>query len=308
MQEEFEVCHLPYIENLKPFLDWMKIQLQENSMYKMASSSQFELSTIREILHTWMLDPNQPVIRHKRNGEEVHTFRCIENNLFDATFDNIVADNDYPFIVKDTSHYRSYEPELLSYIKYSLVESLVCDFFQSVRKQVFHYHNDGVERIVKGLRDTTLYSEDELEKLSLEYYQSHGPAQTKAGEFLRGVGKVMYHIYNDGDNPTNYAARDSQFWAMVNCCNTIVSSSANYQLYLSIITDEEKKRWHGGDYQIYFSSEVDQYTIINLVNFAIAYTKTAEGREENIIDCITPIHKNIDWYDEWIPSLEKHYN
>ena len=57
-EEDFEVCHLPYLINLKPFLDWMQVQLQENPMYIISSNTLFESDTVREILHTWMIDPH----------------------------------------------------------------------------------------------------------------------------------------------------------------------------------------------------------------------------------------------------------
>jgi hypothetical protein len=305
MQEEFEVCHLPYIGNLKPFLDWMKVQLQENPMYTIASNTLFEVDTIREILHTWMIDPTKPTIRHKRNGDKVHTFESIDYDLFNEAFNLLVEGEKYAFIETNDRHYT---PELLDYIKYAMIESMVGDFFQSVRKEIFEYHNDGTDRVWQGICHNDNYPGKTLCDLSTKLVPESGKAATKAGEFLRGFGKVIYHIANDGDNPTNYAARQVQFWAMVNCYNTIISSNANYKLFLSIITEEEKKRCRGCDYSIYFSSEIDEYTIINLANFALAYSETAEGREANEIDCIDPIHKNIDWYDSWIPRFENLYN
>jgi hypothetical protein len=305
MQEEFDVCHLPYIGNLKPFLDWMKVQIQENPMYTIASNTTFEADTIREILHSWMIDPTKPTIRHKRNGEQVRTFETIDYDVFKEAFNLIVEGEKYAFIETDDSHYT---PELLEYIKYAMVESMVCDFFQTARKEIFKYHNDTVGIIWQGLCHNEAYPGEKLCEVSDKIVPEDGKASTKAGEFMRAIGKIVYHIANDGDNPSNYAARQAQFWSMVHCYNTIISSNANYKLFLSIITEEEKKRCRGCDYSIYFSSEIDDYTIINLANFALAYVETAEGKEENEIDCIKPIHKNIDWYDGWIPRFENLYN
>ena len=163
-----------------------------------------------------------------------------------------------------------------------------------------------------------------FKKLCDELGPYAGPAKTKGGEFLRGVMRIIYHIYNDGDNPTSIMARQTTFWAFVNCFHTIISTTDNYKLFQEIIPEEEKKlkgpRWEESTCKVYIENDLEGWLLIDMVLFAIRYVETEEGKETNVTikgyawnekevrtDFISPLGDTLGFYDCWVPDLRNQY-
>ena len=313
--------HLPYLHNLKPFFDFMALQLKENEDYKIAEGICFYTETFIEILHTWMQDPEKPITIsriNRKTGEytPIQTFDSIEYELFNQTLAKIITENKYDFIV-DYDNWG--QNEIKSFVKYAIIEALVGEFFPSIRSEIYRFHSDCINSVIEDLNSSEDYPKKELQELFDKLVPSSGPSNTKAGEFVRGIGRIEYRMYNDCDNPIDYGASKASFWSLVNCFDIIISSKENYALYQSIIPETQKSRRRGYT-KIYLQNEWDSWQFINMARFAIKYAETEEGKSPNLVekyidgtykkvklDIISPSHERLSSYDNYVPDLEVAY-
>ena len=261
-------------------------------------------------------------------GESIERYQPVEYNLFNEYTEKILSEGEYPIHSGDGRDYDS--NEIKRFVEYAMVESLVCDFFPSARKDVYRFHKEGVDRTISDFDKSVAYQTalPAFKKLCDELVPSGGPAKTKGGEFLRGVMRIIYHIYNDGDNPTSIMARQTSFWAFVNCFHTIISTTDNYKLFQEIIPEEEKKlkgpRWQESTCKVYIENDLEGWLLIDMVLFAIRYVETEEGKSDNFeekyisgyygghremvqIDFIGPLGDTLGFYDCWVPDLRNQY-
>ena len=329
--------HLPYLHNVKPFFDWMVKELEDNSLYAVIKGRQLSYTNFQEVLHNCIIDPTKPCVSIRRphlsaedviagvtaKEEVINRFECIDYDLFNHYTEKIMSEGEYNINMGDNRDYDT--NEIKRFIEYAIVESLVGDFFPAARKDIYKFHNEGVERTIKDFAKSEAYQTalPIYEKLCDKLVPSGGPAKTKGGEFLRGVMRIIYHMYNDGDSFVSFMARQTSFWAFVNCVNTIISNKENYQLYQDIIPEVEKKR-NQGYTKLCIENDADGWLIIDMVLFAIRYVETEEGKSDNteekyiggywggnketvVIDFISPLHETISGYDNWVPNLEDQF-
>ena len=314
-------AQLPYVENIVFFLDNVLEQIENNRDYKIVQGYRFDYQGIMEILHNYLVNPlipyEEPIIME--NGHKMYRVnRCVDRELLENKLKELVATGKYPFIDDYQNHSKYGQTEIIETISYSIFEALVMEYFTSTREGMYSYYNDCVTSVLKFLDESKEFDETEFNKLFEKYVPKNGPAKTVAGEVVRGLHKLTYHMRNDGDNPLNYAARKESFWSLINCWTIVIEDKKSYQLYKDSLPEErknksEQKGWKGPD-DLYIGIELDAYTIIDLVNFVKAFLKTDEGKQPNIIkgerwneedtvryDIMSSFHENIMGYDKWIP-------
>lgn len=307
---------LPYIHNIEPFFNWMYKEIENNSKYRIIRNHSISFSNFQEILHNYLYDERKPIKSFRLSNKdgksrEIDTFEPIDYDVFCRHCENILAKNNYRGVL--TTQDRDYNnSELLAFIEYAMVESLVSDFFPSARKEINEFHQSGIERCFDKMKkcETFQNAEPIFEELCKKLVSEDGTCETKGGEFLRGVMKFMYHMFNDGDSPISLN-REGSFWAFVNCFYTIISSNENYSLYMDIISPEQKKTFSEHNTgRISIENDMDPWMVINMLLFAVRYVETEEGKLPNteldlyckkfIPNFIEPIGNYISYYGIFI--------
>lgn len=295
--------HLPYLHNIIPFLDFVAKRLQEEE-FALLKGNTFLKSDVIDILHNYIMNLEKPVERYVIGedgiGKTINTYEkynCDELDEFLGDLDN------YKFIeVRDGYGYSSNRNEVNSFVKISILESLMGEFFPVVASANIKWHRSAVNRIIKDLEKSKDYNREVMQNLFEKLVPKHGKASTKAGEFIRALGKIEYHLYNDGDYPANYNGRKSVYWAIINCFYSVISDNKAYDILREVLPEFYKQLP-----RLFLDNCMESDIFIVLSLFAVKYAETEEGNKENDKDFTEPFYEKLEYYSDWAPDFEKQY-
>lgn len=298
----------PILQNLRFFLEDIQYQIQNNKDFSTTGSFQFCINTMEEVLGIIIIDPSKPETRtkHKRDGTPV----VIEKELFQNVEYHQIKEE-----IKKFSHLfdfidtyeHSNNTQIQEVIAYAFIEKMAYQFFD-LHNVDTSWRNENVNYVIEMLDKHPEFDNDKFEKACKGIVPDHGPADTIGGELGRGIMKVLYRMWNDGDDPTAYVS--ASFWALINCWEIALQ---NYSIYMASLPaerkqqDEDRKKGQWKPDRLCICGELDPWSLVDLMHFFHHFITTEEGKQSNIKDgkpiwnIIEPHYDSVERYDRSVP-------
>jgi hypothetical protein len=291
----------PILENLRFFLEDMENQIENNNEFSTVKDFQFYSSTLVEVLGNIIIDPTKPEVRRrfKKDGTAV----VIKKELFQNVEYHLLGEeikkyqNLFSFINYEHDRYT----DMQEVIVYAFIEKMAYNFFDLTNIDT-SWHNEHVNYVIDYLNKNPEFDNDKFEEACKGLVPDNGPANTIGGELGRGIMKILYRMWNDGDDPTAYTA---SFWSLINCWEIALQ---NYSIYMaSLPADRKNQETRGkGNWKpdrLCICGELDPWMLIDLMYFFHHFITTEEGKQSNlkngkpIWNIIEPHFESIERYD-----------
>lgn len=285
----------PSIENIKNFLDWISIKFKEDpdfrKIYEMGIMySKEEFMQFFEIfLHkdTFNMHPRKSLDGKMDN---VAVYDRYESSDILEAFENAIGNEHLSFI---SETYAPSYSHILNFVFYATLEALFDEYFIG-KVNNRNYHKDEVKRTCEILNkaNSTDYPYDTFNTLFKKYVPENGISSTQGGEYIRGMMKILYHLYNDGDNPITYGYRKVAFWSYVNCMYVI---SKNYDLFLKSVVPPNyiDKGISEMPPAFYHDNDLCPFNLMSMIKFGINYIETENGKLTNENDFLEPVTEHF---------------
>jgi hypothetical protein len=302
----------PILKNLRFFLEDMANQIENNNEFSTVKDFQFSINMLEEVLGIIIIDPTQPEVRtrFKKDGTAV----VIKKELFQNVEYHLIGEeikkyqNLFSFI--NTYEHDRYTG-IQEVIAYAFVEKMAHNFFDLTNVDT-SWRNEHVNYVIELLNKNTEFDNDKFEEACKGLVPDNGPANTIGGELGRGIMKILYRMWNDGDDPTAYTA---SFWALINCWEIALQ---NYDIYMSSLpADRKNQETRKGNWKpdrLCICGELDPWMLIDLMHFFHHFITTEEGKQPNLKDgkpiwnIIEPHFESVDRYDRQVPyNYENEY-
>jgi hypothetical protein len=298
----------PILQNLRFFLESMANQIENNNEFSTVNRFQFSINTLVEVLGIIIIDPTQPETRTrlKRDGTPVilkkELFRNVEYGLIGEEIKKL--QDLFSFI--DT-YEHSNNTQIQEVIAYAFVEKMAHNFFDLTNVDT-SWRTEHVNYVIDLLNKHPEFDNDKFETACKGLVPNHGPADTIGGELGRGIMKVLYRMWNDGDDPTAYVS--ASFWALINCWQIALE---NYSIYMASLPaerkqqDENRRKGQWKPDKLCICGELDPWMLVDLIHFFHHFITTEEGKQSNIKDgkpiwdIIEPHYESVEWYDKSVP-------
>ena len=307
----------PILENLRFFLENVEYQVKHNRDFSTAEYFQFSKCTIEEVLGLFIIDPTKPETRHRINkgsGEPVkitkELYQNVEYHIIGETLDKLATF--FPNLIDTYEHSNC--TQIQEVISYAFIERMAKDYFHLDNVDTT-WHNNHVNYVIELLNKNSEFNNEKFEEACKGIVPSAGPADTIGGELGRGIMKILYRMWNDGDDPTSYAS--ASFWALINCWQIALE---NYDIYMASLPadrknqEETRKKGQFKPDKLYVSGELDPWMLIDLMYFFNHFITTEEGKQSNlkngkpIWDIIEPHFERVEWYDRSVPYYYEEIN
>lgn len=297
----------PILENLRFFLEDMANQIENNNEFSTVKDFQFYVNMLEEVLGIIIIDPTKPETRTRFKKDE--TTVVLKKELFENVEYHLIGEeikkcqNLFSFI--NTYEHDNYT-QMQGVIAYAFIEKMAYNFFDLTNVDT-SWRTEHVNYVIELLNKHPEFDNDKFEKVCKGIVPGHGPANTIGGELGRGIMKILYRMWNDGDDPTAYTA---SFWALINCWQIALE---NYPIYMASLPaerklqDENSRKGQWKPDKLCISGELDTWMLIDLMHFFHHFITTEEGKQSNIEDnkpiwdIIEPHHDSVEQYYMSVP-------